>query len=122
MKRRGRSIVCPNTSFRVQGYPAERNRLITTATLSFESASEAERRERLGPWVGDISLMPDGTLDGFNYVLDFDEDLTQVFRVPAIMFLRQSFHDAASVRNLSISCCDQHLNVLVILSHRVASF
>jgi hypothetical protein len=96
--------------------------ILIAAGLSFESASEAERRERLGLWVGDISLMPDGTLDGFNYVLDFDEDLTQLLRVFAIVFLRQSFHDAASVRNLSISCCDQHLNVLVILSHRVTSF
>jgi hypothetical protein len=84
---------------------------------SFESASEAERRERLGLWVGDIPLMPNGTLDGFNHVLDFDEGLTDVFRVSAIVSLRQSFRDVASVRNLSISCCDQLLNVLVILSH-----
>src|SRR6516165_8331214 len=82
-----------------------------------KSASEAEGRERLGLWVGDISLMPNGTLDGFNHVLDFDEGLAHVFRVPAIVFLRQSFGDVASVRNLSISCCDQLLNVLVILSH-----
>src|SRR6516225_111352 len=82
-----------------------------------KSASEAEGRERLGLWVGDIFLMPNGTLDGFNHVLDFDEGLTHVFRVPTIVFLRQSFRDVASVRNLSISCCDQLLNVLVILSH-----
>jgi hypothetical protein len=80
-------------------------------------ASEAERRERLGLWVGDISLMPNGTLDGFNHILDFDEGLTDVFRVSAILFLRQSSHDVAAVRNLSISCCDQLLNVFVILSH-----
>src|SRR6516165_4282767 len=61
--------------------------------------------------------MPNGTLDGFNHVLDFDKGLTHVFRVSAIVFLRQSFRDAASIRNLSISCCDQLLNVLVILSH-----
>jgi hypothetical protein len=61
--------------------------------------------------------MPNGTLDGFNHVLDFDEGLTDVFRVSAIVSLRQSFRDVASVRNLSISCCDQLLNVLVILSH-----
>src|SRR5262249_994388 len=61
--------------------------------------------------------MPNGTLDGFNHVLDFDEGLTHVFRVSAIVFLRQSFGDVSSVRNLSISCCDQLLNVLVILSH-----
>jgi len=61
--------------------------------------------------------MPNGTLDGFNHVLDFDEGLTHVFRVSAIVFLRQSFRDVASVRNLSISCCDELLNVLVILSH-----
>jgi hypothetical protein len=80
-------------------------------------ASEAERRERLGLWVGDISLMPNGTLDGFNHILDFDEGLTDVFRVLAILFLRQSSRDVAAVRNLSISCCDQLLNVFVILSH-----
>jgi hypothetical protein len=62
-------------------------------------------------------LVLDGTLDGFNHVLDFDEALTQVFRVSAIVFFRQSFRDVASVRNLSISCCDQLLNVLIILSH-----
>src|SRR5215467_5466798 len=61
--------------------------------------------------------MPNGTLDGFNHILDFDEGLTHVFRVSAVVFLRQSFRDVASVRNLSISCCDQLLNVLVILSH-----
>jgi hypothetical protein len=61
--------------------------------------------------------MPNGTLDGFNHVLDFDEGLTHVFRVSAIVFFRQSFRDVASVRNLSISCCDQPLNILVILSH-----
>jgi hypothetical protein len=61
--------------------------------------------------------MPNGTLYGFNHVLDFDEGLTQVFRVSAIVFLRQSFRDVAAVRNLSISCCDQLLNVLIMLSH-----
>jgi hypothetical protein len=61
--------------------------------------------------------MPNGTLDGFNRVLDFDEVLTHVFRVTAIVFLRQKLRDVAAVRNLSISCCDQLLNVLVILSH-----
>jgi tetratricopeptide (TPR) repeat protein len=61
--------------------------------------------------------MPNGALDGFNHVLDFDEGLTHVFRVSAIVLLRQRFRDAASVPNLSISCCDQLLNVLVILSH-----
>ena len=86
------------------------------------SASEAEGRERLGFWVGDISLTPNGTLDGFNHVLDFDEGLTHVFRVSAIVFLRQSFGDVASVRNLSISCCDRLLNILVILTIVVASF
>jgi hypothetical protein len=40
-----------------------------------------------------------------------------VFRVSAILFLRQSSRDVAAVRNLSISCCDQLLNVFVILSH-----
>jgi hypothetical protein len=58
-----------------------------------------------------------GTLDGFNHILDFDEGLTDVFRVSAILFLRQSSRDVAAVRNLSISCCDQLLNVFVILSH-----
>jgi hypothetical protein len=82
-----------------------------------ESASETERRERFGLWVDDISLMPNGTLDGFNHVLNFNEGLTHAFRVSMIVFLRQSFRDIASVRNLSISCCDQLLNVLVILSH-----
>jgi hypothetical protein len=61
--------------------------------------------------------MPNGTLDGFNHILDFDEGLTDVFRVSAILFLRQSSRDVAAVRNLSISCCDQLLNVFVILSH-----
>jgi hypothetical protein len=61
--------------------------------------------------------MPNGTLDGFNHVLDFDEGLPYVFRVSAILFLRQSFRDVASVRNLPGSCCDQLLNVLIILSH-----
>jgi hypothetical protein len=61
--------------------------------------------------------MPNGTLDGFNRVLDFDESLTYVFRVTAIVFLRQVPRDVAAVRNLSVSCCDQLLNVLVILSH-----
>jgi hypothetical protein len=61
--------------------------------------------------------MPNGTLDGFNHILDFDEGLTHVFRVTAIVFLRQSFGDVASVRDFSISCCDQLLNILVILSH-----
>jgi hypothetical protein len=61
--------------------------------------------------------MPNGTLDGFNRALDFDEGINQVFRVSAILLLRQSFRDVASVRNLSISCCDQLLSVLVILSH-----
>jgi hypothetical protein len=61
--------------------------------------------------------MPNGTLDGFNHVLDFDEGFTQVFCVSAVVFFRQSFRDVASVRNLSISCCHQLLNVLVILSH-----
>jgi hypothetical protein len=60
--------------------------------------------------------MPNGTLDGFNRVLEFDEGITRVFRVTAIVFFRQSFRDVAAVRNLSISCCDQLLNVLVILS------
>jgi hypothetical protein len=67
-----------------------------------ESASEAERRERLGLWIGDISLMPNGTLDGFNHVLDFDQGLTHVFCVSAIVFFRQSFRDVASVRNLTV--------------------
>jgi len=79
-------------------------------------ASEAERRERLRLWVGDISLMPNGTLDGFNHVLNFDEILTHVFHITAIVFPHQMHHDVAAVRNLSISCCDQLLNVLVILS------
>jgi hypothetical protein len=61
--------------------------------------------------------MPNGTLDGFNRVLEFDEGLTHVFRVTAIVFFRENFRDVAAVRNLSISCCDQLLNVLVILSH-----
>jgi hypothetical protein len=61
--------------------------------------------------------MPNGTLDGFNHILDFDEGLTDVFRVSAILFLRQSSRDVAAVRNLSISRCDQLLNVFVILSH-----
>jgi len=39
---------------------------------------------------GNISLMPNGTLDGFNRVLDFDESLTHVFRITAIVFLRQT--------------------------------
>jgi hypothetical protein len=81
-----------------------------------ESTSEAERRERFGLLAGNISLMPNGTLDSFNRVLDFDEGLTHVFRVTAIVFLRQTLRDVAAVRNLSISCCDQLLNVLVILS------
>ena len=33
--------------------------------------------------------MPNGTLDGLNRILDFDESLTHVFRVTAIVFLRQ---------------------------------
>jgi hypothetical protein len=61
--------------------------------------------------------MPNGTLDGFNHVLDFDESLTHVFRITATVFLRQNLRDVAAVRNLSISCCDQLLNVFVILSH-----
>jgi len=61
--------------------------------------------------------MPNGPLDGFNRVLDFDEGLTHVFRVTAIVFLRQTLRDVAAVRNLSISCCDQLFNVLIILSH-----
>jgi hypothetical protein len=61
--------------------------------------------------------MPNSTLDGFNRVLTFDESLTRVFRVTAIVFLRQTLRDVAAVRNLSISYCDQLLNVLVILSH-----
>jgi hypothetical protein len=61
--------------------------------------------------------MPNGTLDGLNHVLDFNEGLTHVFRVSATLFLRQSFRDVAAVRNLSISRCDQLLNVLVIVSH-----
>jgi hypothetical protein len=40
-----------------------------------------------------------------------------VFRITAIVFLRQNLRDVAAVRNLSISCCDQLLNVFVILSH-----
>jgi hypothetical protein len=42
--------------------------------------------------------MPNGTLDGFNHVLDFDEGLTYVFRISATLFLRQSFRDVAAVR------------------------
>jgi hypothetical protein len=61
--------------------------------------------------------MPNGALNSFNPVLDFDESLTHVFRVTAIVFLRQVPRDVAAVRNLSISRCDQLLNVLVILSH-----
>jgi hypothetical protein len=61
--------------------------------------------------------MPNGTLNGFNRGLDFDEGLKQFFRVSAILLLLQSFRDIASVRNLPISCCDQLLSVLVILSH-----
>jgi hypothetical protein len=61
--------------------------------------------------------MPNSTLDGFNRVLAFDESLTRIFRVTAIVFLRQTLRDVAAVCNLSISCCDQLLNVLVILSH-----
>jgi hypothetical protein len=49
--------------------------------------SESERRERLGLLAGDISFMPNSTLDGFNHVLDFDEGLTHVFRIAAIVFL-----------------------------------
>jgi hypothetical protein len=64
-----------------------------------------------------MSFMPNGTLNGFNHVLDFDEGLTHVFRITAIVFLRQNLRDVAAVRNLSISCCDQLLNVFVILSH-----
>jgi hypothetical protein len=82
-----------------------------------DSASEAGRRERFGLLAGNISLMPNGAFDGFNRVLDFDESLTRVFRVTAIVFLRQMFCHVAAVRNLFISCCDQFLNVLVILSH-----
>src|SRR5438034_10270201 len=36
-----------------------------------ESASEAERRERFGFLAGHISLVPNGTLDGFNRFLAF---------------------------------------------------
>ena len=43
--------------------------------------------------------MPNGTLDGFNQVL---EGLTHAFRVSMIVFLRQSFRDIASVRNIFI--------------------
>src|SRR5262249_7504703 len=64
-----------------------------------------------------MSLMPNGTLDGFDHVLDFDEGLTHVFCVSAIVFLGQSFRDVASVRNFSFSFLHQLLNVLVILSH-----
>jgi tripartite-type tricarboxylate transporter receptor subunit TctC len=39
--------------------------------------------------------MPNGTLDGFNCVLDFDESLTHVFRITAIVFLRQTLRDVA---------------------------
>jgi hypothetical protein len=35
-----------------------------------------------------ISLMPNGTLDGFNQVLDFDEGLTHAFSISMIVFLR----------------------------------
>jgi hypothetical protein len=66
--------------------------------------------------------MPNGTLDGFNCVLDFDESLTHVFRITAIVFLRQTLHQIASARNLSIPRCDQSLNVLVILNHSGGSF
>jgi hypothetical protein len=41
--------------------------------------------------------MPNGTLDGFNRVLDFDERLTHVFRVTAIVFLRQTRSDVAAL-------------------------
>ena len=36
---------------------------------SLKSASEAERREWLGLWVADISLMPNGTLDSGGLLL-----------------------------------------------------
>jgi hypothetical protein len=42
--------------------------------------------------------------DGFNRVLEFDEGLTHVFRVSAIVFFRKNFRDVAALRNLSISC------------------
>ena len=32
-----------------------------------------------GLLAGDIPFMPNGTLDGFNHVLDFEEGLTHVF-------------------------------------------
>jgi hypothetical protein len=48
--------------------------------------------------------MPNGTLDGFNRLLDFDERLTHVFRITAIVFLRQMRGDVTAVRNLPISC------------------
>jgi hypothetical protein len=85
--------------------------------LAVESTSEAERRKRFGLLAGNISLMPNGTLDGFNCVLDFDESLTHVFRITAIVFLRQTLREVAPVRNVSVSCCDQSLNALVILNH-----
>jgi hypothetical protein len=47
--------------------------------------------------------MPNGTLDGSNHVLDFDESLTRVFRITAIVFFRQTLHQVASACNLSIS-------------------
>jgi hypothetical protein len=61
--------------------------------------------------------VPNGTLDGFNHVLDFDEGFTMFSVSPRLCFSAKNLCDVAAVRNLSISCCDQLLNVFVILSH-----
>ena len=72
-------------------------RCLAARLISLESASEAEQRDRFGLLAGDISLMPNGTLNRFNHVLDFDEGLTHVFCVGAIVFHRQCFRDVTAV-------------------------
>src|SRR5690242_9946440 len=61
--------------------------------------------------------MPNGTLDSLNCILDPNEDLTVIFHGAALVFLRQSRHNLATLLDLSIPCGNQFLNVLVFFSH-----
>jgi hypothetical protein len=61
--------------------------------------------------------MPNGTLDSLNCILDPNEDLTVIFHGAALVFLRESHHNLATLLDLSIPCGNQFLNVLVFFSH-----
>ena len=74
------------------------------------------QHEGSGLFALDKLLMPNGTLDSLNCILDPNEDLTVIFHGAALVFLRQSRHNLATLLDLSIPCGNQFLNVLVFFA------